>query len=189
MGSGTYIKRAIKKHGIENFTKTVDEVFETAEDASLRESIVVDESWVLREDTYNLRTGGYVNFTESEVILQAKRERSFGVNLKPINFEVKYADGSTEVIECMASFLRRYDSTYGMVRRRINKGVIRSVRGHNPFEGMSIIRWNDGEDKPNHKPLNLIIRSKKPSRKIGSYLGSLTPVKKIYEVLCTQTVK
>lgn len=62
MGSGKIIKRAIKKHGIENFTKTVLEEFSTSEAMYARESEVVTDEFLLREDVYNLRRGGYGGF-------------------------------------------------------------------------------------------------------------------------------
>lgn len=59
MGSGLIIKRAIEKHGVVNFTKTILETFETQEEMFAREKEIVTEEFLLREDTYNLRRGGY----------------------------------------------------------------------------------------------------------------------------------
>ncbi len=58
MGSGKIIKRAIEKHGIDNFTKVILETFENAEDMYAREKEVVTDEFLLREDVYNLRRGG-----------------------------------------------------------------------------------------------------------------------------------
>lgn len=58
MGSGKVIIRAIEKHGLENFTKTILEKFETQEEMFARETEVVDDDFLAREDTYNLRRGG-----------------------------------------------------------------------------------------------------------------------------------
>lgn len=62
MGSGKVIKRAIEKHGVENFTKVILETFE--DDASMyaREKEVVTDEFLDREDTYNLRRGGTGGF-------------------------------------------------------------------------------------------------------------------------------
>lgn len=62
MGSGTAIKRAIKKYGIENFKKDILEFFNTYEEALLAEEQIVDNDFILREDTYNLRCGGIGGF-------------------------------------------------------------------------------------------------------------------------------
>ena len=58
LGSGTIIKRAVKKYGKENFSKKIDKIFETREEANLYEAEIVNEKWIEREDTYNLRIGG-----------------------------------------------------------------------------------------------------------------------------------
>ena len=57
-GSGYAMKSAINKYGIDNFTKEVDGIFETREDANLYEAEIVDINWVEWKDTYNLREGG-----------------------------------------------------------------------------------------------------------------------------------
>ena len=57
-GSGTYLKRAINKYGIENFTKKILWVFGTAREAYQKESEIVDQSFINRKDVYNIATGG-----------------------------------------------------------------------------------------------------------------------------------
>jgi hypothetical protein len=62
MGSGKVSKVAIEKHGIENFSKTILEEFENAEQMFAREAEVVNEAFLAREDVYNLRRGGTGGF-------------------------------------------------------------------------------------------------------------------------------
>lgn len=62
MGSGKLITRAIKKYGIENFTKTILEEFNTQEEMFAREKELVDGNFLSREDVYNLRLGGFGGF-------------------------------------------------------------------------------------------------------------------------------
>lgn len=58
MGSGTYIKKAIKKHGKENFQFTVLHYCKTLEEAYNIEGEYVTEEFVKRRDTYNMNIGG-----------------------------------------------------------------------------------------------------------------------------------
>lgn len=58
MGSGKYIKRAIKKYGIENFKKIIIDCLATEELALKREEELVTEEFVNRTDTYNIKCGG-----------------------------------------------------------------------------------------------------------------------------------
>jgi hypothetical protein len=62
MGSGKVIRRAIAKHGIENFTKDILETFDTSEAMYAREAEVVNEEFLARVDVYNLRRGGRGGF-------------------------------------------------------------------------------------------------------------------------------
>lgn len=62
MGSGKVIKRAIDKHGIDNFKKDILEFFDTPEDMYAKEKEVVADDFLLREDVYNIRRGGYGGF-------------------------------------------------------------------------------------------------------------------------------
>ena len=62
MGSGKLIRRAVEKHGIENFQKEILHVFETEAEMNKAEARLV----ILSEDSYNLCSGGqggwgYVN--------------------------------------------------------------------------------------------------------------------------------
>lgn len=80
MGSGKVIKRAIEKHGLENFSKTILQFFETEEAMFARETEVVDDDFLAREDTYNLRRGGmggwdYLNKNGLSVLLKEQFSR------------------------------------------------------------------------------------------------------------------
>jgi hypothetical protein len=61
MGSGNLIVKSIAKHGTENFEKTILKQFDSFEEALTYEEFIVNREFVMREDTYNLRTGGYQN--------------------------------------------------------------------------------------------------------------------------------
>jgi hypothetical protein len=58
MGSGKLIKAAIKKHGVENFTKEILHVFDTEAEMNETEARLV----LIHEGSYNLCPGGNGGF-------------------------------------------------------------------------------------------------------------------------------
>ncbi len=59
MGSGKILMRAQKKHGIENFKKEILFVFDNPEEMYAKEATLVNEDFLMEENTYNLRIGGF----------------------------------------------------------------------------------------------------------------------------------
>jgi len=57
-GSGILLKNAIKKYGKSSFSKEILHIFLTEEEMNRKEKELIDEDFVLREDTYNLGVGG-----------------------------------------------------------------------------------------------------------------------------------
>jgi hypothetical protein len=62
LGSGTILKRAIKKYGRENFTKEILFVFDNSEEMFLKEGEIVDKVFIETEKSYNLLIGGFGGF-------------------------------------------------------------------------------------------------------------------------------
>jgi len=58
LGSGQYLKRAVKKYGTENFKKSILFVFDNETSMNEKEKELVNMEFVLRDDTYNLVMGG-----------------------------------------------------------------------------------------------------------------------------------
>jgi hypothetical protein len=63
MGSGKLIKRAIKKHGIENFSKEIIEYFNDEESMLFKEQQIVNGTFVSSDETYNIVEGGHGSFS------------------------------------------------------------------------------------------------------------------------------
>ena len=58
LGSGTILKRAIKKYGRDKFVSETLFKFDTEKEALLMEAQIVDEMFIARLDTYNIKLGG-----------------------------------------------------------------------------------------------------------------------------------
>lgn len=89
MGSGkaisAAISAAIKKYGVENFSKEIIGIFDTYDDALDAEAEIVTEEFVLRTDTYNLKIGGRGGFdhiNKSPQSLEYKKKGGKAGNLK-----------------------------------------------------------------------------------------------------------
>jgi len=58
LGSGIYLKNAIKKYGKDNFQKKILFIFENEEDMNKKEKELVNEKIIGDEDYYNISLGG-----------------------------------------------------------------------------------------------------------------------------------
>ena len=58
MGSGSRLRYAYKKYGVENFTKEILQFFDTREELSDYEATVVNENLIVNENCYNISLGG-----------------------------------------------------------------------------------------------------------------------------------
>ena len=59
MGSGKYLVAAQKKYGVENFQKEILFVFSTAAEMYAKEAEIVNADFLVTENTYNLKIGGF----------------------------------------------------------------------------------------------------------------------------------
>jgi hypothetical protein len=89
MGSGTAIRRAIVKYGIENFTKEILGQFDTYEEALLQEEQIVNLEFLRRKDVYNKRTGGIGGFEHINNLPASERNNVRAFRAKMASGELK----------------------------------------------------------------------------------------------------
>lgn len=58
LGSGVVLQKAILKYGRENFKREILELFDTSDEALIRESEIVTKEFINRPDVYNAKPGG-----------------------------------------------------------------------------------------------------------------------------------
>lgn len=66
LGSGPLLKKAIKKHGKHNFKKEIIHYCNSENEAYELERNIVNEDFVIRNDTYNIKIGGKGNKNVSQ---------------------------------------------------------------------------------------------------------------------------
>jgi len=59
MGSGKILLKAQDKYGIDNFNKEILHVFDNAKDMFNKEAEIVTDDYLMEENTYNLKRGGF----------------------------------------------------------------------------------------------------------------------------------
>lgn len=93
MGSGKLIKRAIRKYGKENFEKEILFEYDNECDAVNKERELVDVSFVMDENTYNLSIGGNV------CILHGKHNPMYGKRLSEESEKKKSASFKKTILD------------------------------------------------------------------------------------------
>lgn len=66
LGSGKLLKKAIAKYGKENFTREIIAFFDTYQEALDKERELVNMDYINRDDTYNLKEGGFGSCRNSD---------------------------------------------------------------------------------------------------------------------------
>ena len=115
MGSGRIIRSAIQKHGLSNFSKVILETFENAEAMYAREKEVVNEEFLLREDTYNLRRGGFGGWDHQNNNSEIQRIKCIKGNEKMKKLKETDEDWFNKKIEKQSNSLKELYKTGKMI--------------------------------------------------------------------------
>lgn len=104
MGSGTVLRRAQAKYGIVNFSKEILHNFDSADEMFSKELEIVNENFVSRSDTYNVKLGGdggwdYVRNSPNFKEICAKGVSES--NLRRIDDVVTYAETNGKISDTM----------------------------------------------------------------------------------------
>lgn len=90
MGSGKFIKLALKKYGKENFTREIIHVFDNQADMYDKEKEIVNENFIKRYDTYNCKVGGRGGMTS----FMTDEEKNKFINKMSTTQKNRYANGA-----------------------------------------------------------------------------------------------
>lgn len=114
MGSGVLIKAAIKKYGICNFKKQILYIVNSKKELDDLEKQIVNEEFVNRDDTYNIRYGGDGGF--DHINKKPKEER---INI--IAYKEKLKNGEIKVGGDKTSFFT--EESYRKIKEGSKKGI------------------------------------------------------------------
>ena len=138
LGSGTVLKAALKKYGLENFKKEILFILDSEEDMNLKEREIVNFDFCLREDNYNINLGGGGGFESLNKI---------------------YWDNEKRKIHCSKiSPFNKYDSLADEIKEKIKKGKIlgginRRKAGYKPTNKPSMLGKKHTMDSRNKMSL------------------------------------
>ena len=82
LGSGVFLKKAIKKYGYKNFTKEVLFIFDNKDDMINKEKELVNEEFINNPKTYNMSKGGFGLSTLSDEKRKETIQKIKTANLK-----------------------------------------------------------------------------------------------------------
>lgn len=162
LGSGVLLKKAIEKHGRENFVKEILEVCNTKEQLNEREIFWIEETKA-REVGYNLAEGGHGGSTYTEETRRRISAQFKGRIVSPETVQ-KRKETKQKVLEVdpnaykhtEESKLKIGEKNKGRVPSEYNKlmSSIKNSRENNPNYGKSIPWSEERKQAARGKPLS-----------------------------------
>ena len=134
-GSGKHLKRAIKKYGLENFTKTILIELQNAEEMNLLEKLVVTPEFCAREDVYNINVGGDGGWMHVNKDLHLNGNKMFVKNMTKADFHNRSVKANQTYAKRKAEFTEEQILAYKEMKRNIaNRGFVNSFLGKHHTE-------------------------------------------------------
>lgn len=172
LGSGIILKNAIIKYGAENFKKEILFIFDNIADAYAKEKELVNKEFTLREDTYNLTTGGSWSVSYKLKPACGKNHWLFGKHLsekikKRMKETLKITNQKPEIIlkrseaskkmwknqEIKSKIINSIKKSNLHQETRINRSL-GSVKAYNTRKENGYIMWNKGKHLSEQDKLN-----------------------------------
>lgn len=132
LGSGWALKSALAKYGKTNFEREVLLVLESREEARDIEALLVDPTFILRPDTYNLQVGGMG--VEDQ---WGPNNHAYG---KPANNAKKVVATHKDGRVISAGSLRELQDLIGIDRANIRNLVRKGITGKRGWRVEQVIR-------------------------------------------------
>lgn len=130
LGSGKYIKRAVKRYGKENFFREILKYCASKDEMAFFEKIYVTEEYVKNPNTYNLQTGGLSNG-----ILCNKSKKQISKSVKQAHKLGKYKNSQRKVGEYYHS---------NIIKEKISKSLKEKYKTEN-HHSLGNTPWNKGK--------------------------------------------
>ena len=108
MGSGSRLKIAIKKYGIENFSKEIIKFFNNREELAKYEAEIVTESLVHDPNCYNMIVGGDCLITSGTTTVIDNKGNTFRVPVDDPMMYIKYKPIASDRVYCLDTVDNQY---------------------------------------------------------------------------------
>ena len=108
MGSGSRLKIAIKKYGIENFSKEIIKFFDNRKELAKYEAEIVTESLVYDPNCYNMVVGGDCLITSGTTTVIDNKGNTFRVPVDDPMMYIEYKPIASDRVYCLDTVDNQY---------------------------------------------------------------------------------